>query len=338
MQNKHFIIVHKNEDREIFINKLKYPKTIYHVGNNPEPDDICIDSSISNQTLLFRWIIENYTNLPDFVIYSQAYPDDHVHEPLLAIESTLTAGYGSFCYARPIYNQFSSSWVRINPIREFAHKLGLGFINDDNISKYLYCFGPGEIFYVSKEHILKRPISFYENLIFWNTDEKYFELVNKAVKPSYLFREINLYHPELKNLSRQEQLNKLTEKWPLKHNGYSGWSYEALWSIIWADKELFNLLNKSQACLGNKLYFNSNEKTYDPNFNFWLFPYSPNLNQTVSNLKLLENDWFDWNCPHYLKWREKLIEKTIHEGNQRGFNGLELIDYYEKIGYKHISL
>ena len=174
MQDKHFIIIHKDEDRDIFINKLNYPKTVFHVGDNPQPGDIIVDKSSGNQSLLLKWIIENFYNLPEFVIFSQAYPDDHVHEPLLAIESTLTAGYGSFCYARPIYNQFSSSWVRINPIREFAHKLGLGFINDNNISKYLYCFGPGEIFYVSKEHILKRPISFYENLIFFRQFLSYF--------------------------------------------------------------------------------------------------------------------------------------------------------------------
>jgi hypothetical protein len=39
------------------------------------------------------------------------------------------------------------------------------------------------------------------------------------------------------------------------------------------------------------------------------------------NFRLLENNWFDWDCPNYLKWREALIEKTIWEGNQRGFKG-----------------
>ena len=66
-------------------------------------------------------------------------------------------------------------------------------------------------------------------------------------------------------------------------------------------------------------------------------PFSNSTGQTKHNLMLLENDWFDWECPNYLKWREKLVEKTIWEGQQRGFNGQELLDYYNKIGYKHIS-
>ena len=52
----------------------------------------------------------------------------------------------------------------------------------------------------------------------------------------------------------------------------------------------------------------------------------------------MENDWFKWDCPYYLKWREKLIEKTIWEGQQRGFDGKQLLEIYERVGYKHISL
>lgn len=337
MQNKHFIIIHNDEDRNIFINKLKYPKTIYHVGNNPEPDDICIDKNTSNQTILINWIIRNYNNLPDFVIYSQSIPDDHVHEPLLAIESTLTAGYGSFCYARQIYNQFSSSWVRLNPIRELAHKLGLGFTNDNNISKNLYCFGPGEIFYVSRQKIHEKPISFYENFIYWNTDEKIFQLLEEAKKPNYLFENINKYHPELKELSRYEKFKKLIQKDPNKTNGYSGWSYEALWMIIWANKDFFNLLDVSQECLGNKLYFDLKKNNYDINYKFSKFPYTSNISQTIMNFKLLENDWFDLKCPAYQKWRKTLIEKTVWEGQQRGFDGLEYVKQLEQNGIKHIS-
>lgn len=337
MQDKHFVIIHKDEDRDIFINKLNYPKTIFHVGNDPQPGDIQVDKNLGNQSLFARWILDNYDNLPEFVIYTQAIPDDHVHEPLLAVESTLTSGYGSFCYARPIYDQYSSSWVRINPIRELAHKLGLGFINDNNICKHLYSFGAGEIFYVSKNKILEKPKSFYEDLISWNNDEKFFELVKNMELPDYLFKNIDLYHPELKKLSREEKIKKLTDKFDGKTNGYSGWCYEALWTIIWASKDLFDLLDSSQACLGNTLYFDTRKNTYDDKFKFSRFPYSEDVNETKMNLKLLENDWFDWSCTHYLAWREKLIEKTIWEGEQRGFDGRGLLNFYERIGYKHIS-
>jgi hypothetical protein len=58
----------------------------------------------------------------------------------------------------------------------------------------------------------------------------------------------------------------------------------------------------------------------------------------MMNFRLLENDWFDWDCPNYLKWREALIHQTVLEGESRGFDGRELIKYYENFGYKHISL
>jgi len=338
MQDKHFIIIHKDEDRDIFINKLNYPKTVYHVGNDPKPGDICVDKSIGNQSLLFRWIIEKYENLPEYIIFSQAIPDDHVHEPLLAIECTLSSGYGSFCFARAIHNQHSTNWVRLNPIREMAHKLGLGFTNDNNTSKNLFLLCPGEIFYVSRNKILEKPKSFYENLILWNTDEKFFELVENMELPHYLNKDINSFHPELRNFSLKQKIKKLTDKYAKKENGYSGWCYEALWMLIWADKDLFDILDTSQACIGNKLYFNASKDKYDPDFKFSIFPYSFDDFKTIMNLKMFENDWFDWNCPNYLKWRETLKEKMIWEGHQMGFDGEGLLNYFEQAGYKHISL
>lgn len=338
MQDKHFIIIHKDEDRDIFINKLNYPKTIFHVGDNPQPGDIVVDKNCGNQSLLFNWILDNFDNLPEFIIFSQAIPDDHVHEPLLAIESTLTSGYGSFCYARAIHDQYTLSWVRINPIRDFAHKLGLGFINDINICKPIYVFSPGEIFYVSKNKILEKPKSFYENLISWNNDEKFFDLVDNIEYPNFIYKYIDYFHPEIQKLSKAEKVKELTKKVDSKTNGYSGWCYEALWEIIWADKKTFDMFNSSQACLGNKLYFNTEENFYDCDFHFSKFPYSYIKEETLINFKILENDWFDWDCPKYLLWREKLKEKTLIEGERLGFDGEDYLRFLKASGYKHISL
>jgi hypothetical protein len=100
---------------------------------------------------------------------------------------------------------------------------------------------------------------------------------------------------------------------------------------------MFNHLDTAQAALGNKLYLDTKNHTYDPNFKFFVFPFASSTQETIMNFKLLENDWFDWDCPNYLKWREKLVEKTIWEGQQRGFDGLEYIKYLEQSGCKHIS-
>lgn len=103
---------------------------------------------------------------------------------------------------------------------------------------------------------------------------------------------------------------------------------EPLWNLIFSDKNLFDTLNKAQQTIGSLFSTNSD----------YAHPYSSNSQKTILNFKLMENNWFDWNCPYYLKWREKLIEKTINEGKKVGFDGKELLSYYQKIGYKHISL
>jgi len=61
---------------------------------------------------------------------------------------------------------------------------------------------------------------------------------------------------------------------------------------------MFNHLDTAQAALGNKLYFNTNFNVYDSKFKFSIFPFSHNTSETVMNFRLLENDWFDWDCPN----------------------------------------
>lgn len=339
MQDKHVIILHCEEDREVFINKLKFPKTVFHVGNNPQPGDIVVDKKFGYQRLFATWILEHYDNLPEYVILTQAIPDDHVVEPLIAMDCTFTNSWGSFAYARSMYNQWSTNWVKLMPIREIAHFLGCGFHNDNNVSKEIYFFHPGEIFYVSREKLLEKPKSFYEKIIFLDKKEEFFKFSKMKQKPSYFWEDINKFHPELKGLSKQEKLTQLENfQWNIERDfGYCGLTFETLWFYIWADENVFDTIDTAQACIGNKLYFNTKFGKYNPNFTFSRFPFSSNSSLTMLNFKLLENNWFDWSCPIYQKWREALIEKTVWEGQQRGFDGLEYIKQLEEYGIKHIS-
>ena len=125
MQDKHFVFVHCKEDRDVLINKIKYPKTVYHVGNDLQPGEIQMSSKQGIEWIYMTWIVENYDNLPDYTIFSQAIADDHVHEPLLAFESTLTSGFGSFAFARSMYNQYTIDWVRCHPCASLLEKMGL---------------------------------------------------------------------------------------------------------------------------------------------------------------------------------------------------------------------
>jgi hypothetical protein len=338
-QDKHVIILHCEEDREVFINKLKFPKTVFHVGNNPQPGDIVVDKKFGYQRLFATWILDHYDNLPEYVILTQAIPDDHVVEPLLAMNCTFTNSWGSFAYARSMYNQWSTNWVKIMPIREIAHFLGSGFHNDNNVSKNLYYFHPGEIFYVSRKKLLEKPKSFYEKIIMLDNKEFYFEFLKSDPKPYYFWNDILKYHPELNGLPKEDKLKRLENlEWNIERDfGFSGLIFETLWFYIWADKNLFDTIDTAQACIGNELYFNTKLDKYDADFIFYPFPYHPSIQQSMMNFRLLENNWFDWDCPNYLKWREALIHQTVLEGESKGFDGLKYIKQLEQYGIKHIS-
>lgn len=340
MQDKHFLITHYKEDRDIFINKLKYKKTIFHVGDNPQPGDVVKDRLKGFHTFFAEWVLENYDNLPDYVVVCQADPTDHVHEPLLAVDATFTSDFGSLCYGRSILNQYATNWAngtRI-PIRLLAHELGIGFINDNNISKSIYTVYPGEINFISRKRLLEKTKSFYQKIIDFDNNSILFSLYDKYKIPQYVFDDLKNNFSEQKNTTKEEKIKFIKKTDPNKKHGYFGLCFEALWLIAFSDYNTFKTFEKSQALLKNKLYFNTRNTKYDTNFKFSIFPYNENASITKTNLKLLENDWFDWDCPYYLKWREKLIEKTIWEGEQRGFDGKQLLEFYKQIGYKHISL
>lgn len=339
MQNKHVVIFRANEDRDLFINKVKYPKTVYQIEGKgkPEEGDIVVSSRQSTDWIIANHIVENYDNLPDYFIFSQANPNDHVHEMLLAIDSTFKGGYGNFAYARSIYNQYSTNWNKCYPVKVVAEMLGLGFHNVDNCSKYIYYCQPGGIFYVSKEKILEKPKSFYQNLHDCDNDDNLLEILKNHEFPDYFWTDLNKYFPQYKKLSKEEKLkNRIGSSG--RRQDIFGLALEPLWFYLFADKKLFNELDYAQATMGNKLYFDTSKNTYNSNFAFSKFPFSINTSQTILNFKKLENDIFDWNCPYYKKWRKALIEKTIWEGQQKGFDGLEYIKYLEYNGVKHITL
>ena len=334
-QDKHFVIVHCKEDRDVFINKLKYPKTVYHVGGNPQPGEISMSDKQGIEWIFNTWIVENYDNLPEYTIFTQAIPNDHVIEPLLAFDVTLKSGFGSFAYARSLYNQYTTDWFRCHPCGLLLELMGLKLHNLNNISKSIFICYPGVIFFVSRDKIREKPKSFYQKLIDLDNDDLLYDAFLNEPKPNFFYVDNKKYHPELKHLSNHEVLKARTIR---DRRSYFGITCEALWAYIFADKTMFNHLDTAQAALGNKLYFNTNFNVYDSKFKFSIFPFSHNTSETVMNFRLLENDWFDWDCPNYLKWREALIHQTVLEGESKGFDGRVLLKYYEKLGYKHISL
>jgi len=225
--------------------------------------------------------------------------------------------------------------VRCHPCASLLEKMGLKLFNVNNASKPIFICYPGVIFYLSKEKILEKPKSFYEKLIELDNDDTFYEDFSNEEKPAYFYIDTRKYHPDTRKLSNQELFKERTIR---DKTSYFGRTCEALWFYIFANQEMFDRLDTAQACMGNQLYFNTNKSKYSLSFKFTPFPFSEDVFYTILNFKLLENDWFDWNCPNYLKWRETLKEKMIWEGHQMGFDGEGLLNYFERAGYKHISL
>lgn len=124
----------------------------------------------------FSWIVENYDNLPDIVMFIKGNLFKYISQeefdvicnnkkftPLLTRDhkTEMPIAY----YENGIYNEVNNSWY----VPQFPHKF---FSNYDDFAKEMGLpkpeylpFAPGSNYIVPKENILKRSKEFYEKLI-----------------------------------------------------------------------------------------------------------------------------------------------------------------------------
>jgi hypothetical protein len=199
----------------------------------------------------------------------------------------------------------------------------------------MFFVNPGCIFYLHRDRIRQYPKSFYENLLSYCDDDVLHNLLLDEDYPDYYWNDIWKMYPKVRGLSKKEQLLVLADRrTDIVYNMYSC-VLEALWWYIFQTEDTRNSINAAQAQIGNKFNFNFSAANSDSNYKF---PFTNDIGRTKMNFKLLENDAFDWSCPNYLKWRETLIEKTKFEGTKFNFNPQALLEFYNSIGYKHITL
>jgi len=349
MQDKHVVIFHGREDRDIFINKCELPKTIYHIdgiGGKAEPGDIIVDNHQVTDWIMAKHIVDNYDNLPEYTIFTQADPNDHCVELSNSIKCKFTDKYGSFCFARSLCEQFTFGWQRLHSAALSAERLGIGFHNSMNDRKIMYYFAPGNIFYVHRDRIRERPKSFYQSIIDLDNDEDFFNYVENYNLPYWVYREIDKCYPNLKKLSKKEKIVQLTKLVPQyitqnsskKRDDYFGISTEPLFTfLIFMDKKIIKIIDEAQSVMGNKLYFNTNNSHYNYDFYFNKFPYHDNKHQTTFNFKQFEENWFDRDCPYFKKWQEFNKEKLRFEARKSGRNEDELVRFFENLGFANIT-
>ena len=186
------IIIAKYKEDISWVNMLHHSYMVYDKSKN-------IPNVGRESETYLRYIIENYDNLPDYVVFLQGNPFDH-----------LKIGNIEF-----LNNEIDSihdckSMICLNYIANAGHnaitrtKESFQALFDTPLPK-LFSFSPGAQFIVPKDCILHRPKSFYETIrnVMSDIDNKTISYANCLVCPwtieqmwSYIFNK-NIPHKEI---------------------------------------------------------------------------------------------------------------------------------------------
>lgn len=145
---------------------------IYNKGKTKLDDscnEICLDNVGREGHTYYKYICDNYDNLPDYVVFLQGNPFDHspniIHNLNAFIHNINNNALDDFIFlSETIYNnslshECNAYWQCKNIYQNWKRVFGESSVNDECI------FGAGAQFIVSKNKILKRKKEFYENIV-----------------------------------------------------------------------------------------------------------------------------------------------------------------------------
>jgi len=180
----HIVIARYNEsiDWIKYINTNLFDIFIYNKGNNININNInCKIIKLDNigresHTYLYH-IINNYDNLPEKIIFTQAHPFDHVRNTFIhEINNFNNCSLNFFYFSKNILNIKYD--INTNNFIEFGHLNGIEWKNNHSLvspiattmkklfenydeQKVNIVFGPGAIYGVNKNLINKNTKDFY---------------------------------------------------------------------------------------------------------------------------------------------------------------------------------
>jgi hypothetical protein len=164
------VIVAKYNENMDWLNRVSVQNYIvYDKGSSPIPDSFPKQQIFRRENIgreadsFLFYILENYYNLPEYLIFLQGHPFDHVYDCTpeniqQKIEDLVGAKPKQSCffYCNPCYkNMEFYPGMQINKYMDFI----LGKQPPEN-----YCFAAGCQYLATRDDILAKPINFYKNL------------------------------------------------------------------------------------------------------------------------------------------------------------------------------
>ena len=174
-----FIVSRYNQDTE-WVKEYSDDVVIYDRSEQPLEDSIKVENIGTDIADKFKFIIDNYDNLPEVAVYTKAnlfkycpkdefdlLKDRKEFTPLLSQEhKTYSDEKGVICFYKDgLYWERNDLWyLHEHPVKDEAYRIDdlLLILGTWNM-KYMP-FAPGSNYILPRENILKHPKEFYEKL------------------------------------------------------------------------------------------------------------------------------------------------------------------------------
>lgn len=163
--NYKIIVAKYNENVDWLQNTDKTKLIVYDKGDTPILDEKIqtikrVNVGREGETFLF-YILENYDNLPDYMVFIQAFPFDHANLNSQNFQEKINELIQSSpTETIPLFRElFYENHGRCHSIYSPEYyKFILGFVDDTSV------FSPGGQYLVKKSDILSKPIDFYKRI------------------------------------------------------------------------------------------------------------------------------------------------------------------------------
>jgi hypothetical protein len=167
---KYDVVIARYKENIDWLDQLddKFNIIIYNKG----PEDIsrpCIISkNPGNASESFiRYIVEHYDNLPEFVIFLQAYPFDHCKDLVYTLNNHIDRDFIVLC--DDVFTESINGWYE--PLIKKPNEFQITYLRDvtrkilGNEFPSLLKFGAGEQYLVASKYIKNRSKEFYQKIL-----------------------------------------------------------------------------------------------------------------------------------------------------------------------------
>jgi hypothetical protein len=176
MIQKYDVVVARYNENLDWLKDLDENKFSIKVYNKGEENVDLIFRKLENlgrdANTFVTYIVENYSNLPEYVIFLQGDPIAHCKDAIQIIRNHTAEDY--VCLSDNLIEEGPDSWyenlVEINPdlsgpnMSRFSLKeTSISILGEETPG--LYKFAAGQQYIVNKKYILNRTLDFYENIL-----------------------------------------------------------------------------------------------------------------------------------------------------------------------------